>query len=73
MKSELKIDMSVVKNHGANSAVVLAVINNADGTMSITDVANEVAITYPTAHKCLDLLVSKKYIQAVGKSMYRKF
>lgn len=72
MKRELTIDMRVVKNHGANAAIVLAVINNA-GDMTITEVANAVGITYPTAHKCLDLLVAEKYIKAVDKSTYRKF
>ena len=71
--SELTIDMRVVKDLGANSAIVLAVINNADGKMTISEVAGAVGITYPTAHKCLDLLFSEKYIQAVDKSTYRKF
>ena len=73
MKRELTIDMRVVKNHGANSAIVLAVINNAYGDMTITEVANAVGITYTTAHKCLDMLVAEKYIKAVDKSTYRKF
>ena len=73
MKRELTIDMRVVKNHGSNAAIVLAVINNAYGDMTITEVANAVGITYPTAHKCLDMLVAEKYIKAVDKSTYRKF
>ena len=72
MKRELTIDMRVVKNHGANAAVVLAVINNSDGDMTITEVAGAVGITYPTAHKCLDLLVNEKAIATVDKSTYRK-
>jgi len=72
MKQELTIDMRVVKNHGANAAVVLAVINNGYCNMTITEVANQVGITYPTAHKCLDLLVAEKYIKAVDKSTYCK-
>jgi predicted transcriptional regulator len=72
MKRELTIDMRVVKNHGANAAIVLAVVNNAYGAMTITEVAGAVGITYPTAHKCLDLLVREKAIQAVDKSTYCK-
>ena len=73
MKQELAVDMNVVKTHGANAAVTLAVINNAYGAMTITEVAGAVGITYPTAHKCLDLLVEEKYIKAVDKSTYCKF
>jgi DNA-binding IclR family transcriptional regulator len=40
--------------------------------MTITEVAGAVGITYPTAHKCLDLLVREKAIQAVDKSTYSK-
>jgi DNA-binding IclR family transcriptional regulator len=72
MKRELTIDMRVVKNHGANAAIVLAVVNNAYGAMTITEVAGAVGITYPTAHKCLDMLVAEKYIEAVDQSSYRK-
>lgn len=71
MKSELRIDMTVVKNYGANVAIVLSVVQNANGIMSITDVANDIGISYPTAHKCLDLLVENKMIGKAGK-LYRK-
>ena len=71
MKQILTVDMTVVKNYGANVAVVLAVVQNANGIMSITDVANDIGISYPTAHKCLDLLVGKKLIGKAGK-LYRK-
>jgi predicted transcriptional regulator len=71
MKRELTVDMRIVKENGANTAVVLAVIQNSYEVMSITQVANAVGITFPTAHKCLDLLVDKKLIAAEGKS-YRK-
>jgi DNA-binding IclR family transcriptional regulator len=73
MKRELTIDMRVVKDYGANAAVTLAVINNAYGAMTITQVSGAVGITYPTAHKCLDLLVKEKFIKAVDKSTYCKF
>jgi predicted transcriptional regulator len=72
MKRELTIDMRVVKNHGSNAAIVLAVINNAYCAMTITEVAGAVGITYPTAHKCLDMLVAENYIKAVDKSTYCK-
>ena len=68
MKQELTVDMEVVKTHGANVAVVLAVVKNANGILTITEVSNTVGITYPTAHKCLDLLVEKKMIGTTGKS-----
>jgi hypothetical protein len=68
MKRELKVDMNVVKTHGANAGVVLAVVKNANGVVSITEVANAVGITFPTAHKCLDLLADKKLIGTTGKA-----
>jgi predicted transcriptional regulator len=72
MKRELKIDMNVVKKHNASVAVVLAVIKNADGVMTVTEVSKAVGITYPTAHKFLDMLVAENYIEAVDQSSYRK-
>jgi predicted transcriptional regulator len=71
MKRELKVDMNVVKTHGANAGVVLAVVKNANGVVSITEVANAVGITFPTAHKCLDLLAENNLIGTTGKA-YRK-
>ena len=72
MKRELTVDMNVVKTHGANAGVVLAVVKNANGVVSITEVANAVGITFPTAHKFLDMLVAENYIEAVDQSSYRK-
>lgn len=72
MKQELAVDMNVVKKHNASVAVVLAVIKNADGVMTITEVSKAVGITYPTAHKFLDMLVAENYIEAVDQSSYRK-
>ena len=71
MKQELSVNMRVVKDHGANAAVVLAVIKDAYGLMSVTQVANAVGITYPTAHKCLDMLAGENLIKQDGKA-YRK-
>ena len=67
MKQELSVNMRVVKDHGANAAVVLAVIKDSYGLMSVTQVANAVGITYPTAHKCLDILAGKNLIKAKDK------
>ena len=67
MKRELTVDMRVVKDHGANAAVVLAVIKDAYGLMSVTQVANAVGITYPTAHKCLDILAGENLFKAKVK------
>jgi predicted transcriptional regulator len=67
MKQELSVNMRVVKDHGANAAVVLAVIKDAYGLMSVTQVANAVGITYPTAHKCLDILAGENLIKAKDK------
>jgi hypothetical protein len=71
MKRKLTVDMNVVKTHGANAGVVLAVVKNANGVVSITEVANAVGITFPTPHKCLDLLADKKLIGTTRKA-YRK-
>ena len=67
MKRELTVDMRVVKDYGANYAIVLAVIKDAYGLMSVTQVANAVGITYPTAHKCLDILAGNNLIKAKDK------
>jgi predicted transcriptional regulator len=71
MKRELTVDMRVVKDHGANAAVVLAVIKDSYEPMTITDVSKAVGITYPTAHKCLDILADNSFIKRDGKA-YRK-
>ena len=71
MKRELTVDMRVVKDHGANAAVVLAVIKDSYEPMTITDVSKAVGITYPTAHKCLDILADDSFIKRDGKA-YRK-
>jgi predicted transcriptional regulator len=71
MKRELTVDMRVVKDHGANAAVVLAVIKDSYEPMTITDVSKAVGITYPTAHKCLDILADNSFIMRDGK-VYRK-
>lgn len=71
MKRELPVDMRVVKYHGANVAVVLAVIKDSYEPMTISDVSRAVGITYPTAHKCLDILEYNSFIKCEGKA-YRK-
>ena len=71
MKRELTVDMRVVKDYGANAAVVLAVIKDSYEPMTISDVSRAVGITYPTAHKCLDILASGNLIKQDGKA-YRK-
>lgn len=68
---ELKIDMVVVKEHGANAAVVLAVVNKSDEKVSNTDIAREVGISFPTAQKILSELAENGLIQQCGK-MYCK-
>ena len=67
MKKELTINMDVVRKHGANTAVVLAVIKNSYEPMTITEVSNAVGISFPTAHKCLDKLASENLIKAFEK------
>lgn len=71
MKRELTVDMRIVKENGANTAVVLAVIKDSYEPMTISDVSRAVGITYPTAHKCLDILASGNLIKQDGKA-YRK-
>ena len=68
---ELKIDMEVVKEHSANAAVVLAVVNMSDDKVSNTDIAREVGISFPTAQKILSELAENGLIQQCGK-MYCK-
>ena len=67
MKKELIINMEVVRKHGANTAVVLAVIKNSYEPMTITEVSNAVGISFPTAHKCLDKLAGENLIKAFEK------
>lgn len=64
---ELKIDMEVVKEHSANAAVVLAVVNMSDDKVSNTDIAREVGISFPTAQKILSELAENGLIQQCGK------
>lgn len=71
MKKELTINMSVVKEHGAVAAVVLAVIDNAYEPLSTTQVADAVGVTYPTAQKNLKILVGEGLIKEDGKA-FRK-
>ena len=71
MKKELIINMSVVKEHGAVAAVVLAVIDNAYEPLSTTQVADAVGVTYPTAQKNLKILVGEGLIKEVGRHSAR--
>ncbi len=71
MKEELVIKMNVVKEHGANAAVVLAVVNKSADKVSNSDIAREVGISFPTAQKILSELAEKGLIKQCGK-MYSK-
>ena len=68
---EIKIDMEVVKEHGANSAVVLAVVNQSTEKVSNTDIAREVGLSFPTAQKILSGLAEFGLIKQCGK-LYSK-
>ena len=68
---ELKIDMEVVKEHGANAAVVLAVVNKSSEKVSNMDIAREVGLSFPTAQKILQTLTEKGFIQFNGKRYYK--
>ena len=67
MKRELTVDMRVVKDYGANYAIVLAIIKDSYKPMTITEVSNAAGITFPTAHKCLDMLADNQFIHRVDK------
>lgn len=69
---DLKIDMDVVKKHGANAAVVLAVVNKSTVKVSNTDIAREVGISFPTAQKILSELADDGLIQQCGKMYCKK-
>ena len=68
---KVEIELSVVKQYGANAAVCLAVINQSNVKMSNTDIARIVGISFPTAQKILHELSEKGLIQSCGK-MYSK-
>lgn len=63
MKNELTVSMSIVKEHGANCAIVLGVINASSEPMTNSDVANAVGISFPTAQKCLKTLADNNLIR----------
>ena len=71
MKNELTVSMSIVKEHGANCAIVLGVINASSEPMTNTDVANALGFSFPTAQKCLQKLADDGLIRVDGKK-YRK-
>lgn len=68
---EIKIDMEVVKEHGANAAVVLAVVNKSTENVSNTDIVREVGLSFPTAQKILSGLAELGLIKQCGK-LYSK-
>lgn len=63
MKNELTVSMSIVKEHGANCAIVLGVINASSEPMTNSEVANTVGISFPTAQKCLKTLADNNLIR----------
>lgn len=71
MKKELVVNMRVIKQHGANCAVVLGVINASSEPMTNTEVANALGFSFPTAQKCLQKLADNGLIRMDGKK-YRK-
>ena len=67
----ITLNLSTIKELGANAAVVLAVVNQSKEKMSNTDVARIVGISFPTAQKILHDLAEKGLIQSCAK-MYCK-
>jgi DNA-binding transcriptional regulator GbsR (MarR family) len=63
MKNELTVSMSIVKEHGANCAIVLGVINASSEPMTNSEVAKAVGISFPTAQKCLKTLANNNLIR----------
>ena len=71
MKNQLTIDTKVMKEYGVMTAVVLAVINQSYEPLSVTETANMIGVSYPTAQKCLQVLVNSNLIKTDGKT-FRK-
>ena len=71
MKAKLEVSFSVVRQHGATTAVVLALVQNNVTPVSVTDIAKMMDISYPTAQKCLKALHQNSLVTFDGK-MYHK-
>ena len=71
MEKKLVVNVKIVKQHGANCAVVLGVVNSSEEPLSNTEVAGYLGFSFPTAQKCLQKLADDGLIRMDGKK-YRK-
>ena len=64
---EIKVKVRIIKEYGANAAVVLGVINQSEEPLTNTDVATKLGLSFPTAQKCLQTLHEHNLIKQDGK------